>query len=121
MSNYNEYFLDEDTEIFVHYNKTRKFDGIHVIEYSAYNQLAYELDKSRADHVKIISDLEQKLAKATEQIKIFASYKIYEDYNFKSDQDRNYYINPVIFNLRKFESEVKLARTTLAEIENKGE
>jgi hypothetical protein len=64
-----------------------------------------------------ISDLEAKLEKAKLVIESLAKYKIYEDYNFKSDQLNNYFVNPVIFPLKTFESDVKLARQTLKELE----
>jgi hypothetical protein len=63
-----------------------------------------------------ISDLEAKLEKAKLVIESLAKYKIYEDYNFKSDQLNNYFVNPVIFPLKTFESDVKLARQTLKDI-----
>lgn len=42
---------------------------LHVIEYDAYNQLVYELDKSRQDHVKIIQDLNTKVRELEEKQK----------------------------------------------------
>lgn len=45
---------------------------VRVVEYSAYNQAIYELDKSRADHTRKIAELEakaEKYRKALEEIR----------------------------------------------------
>lgn len=57
-------YLEEKEEHVSHTFPGQK--TIRVIEYSAYNQLAYELDKSRSDHFKKINQL-------TEQNKIMRS------------------------------------------------
>ena len=40
-------------------------------------------------------------------------YKIYEDYEFKSEQMSSYYTNPVVFPLVEFEKTAKRARAAI--------
>jgi hypothetical protein len=75
----NEEYLDRISEL-EDENKALRFEidcrAIPTVEKlrAEVNRLTYELDKSRADHMRIISTLESKLAKATAALKWYANH-----------------------------------------------
>lgn len=71
-----------------------------------------------------VIELNEKLKKQDEVIEVlqralrpFTLFKIYDDYNFHTDQHKNYYTNPVSFQLVEFENHAREARTALEKVE----
>lgn len=57
-----------------------------------------------------IIELKKRLSEMESIVKELVLFKIYDDYNFKTDQYRIYYMNPTVFPLVEFENLVRRAR-----------
>lgn len=75
--------------------------------------LIEDYNKMLRENIKL-KDREKKL---TSLVKELCSFKIYDDYKFITDQNKNYYAQPVIFPLDEFENLNRRARLALKNLE----